>query len=131
MVLDPDGRGAVLTLARDGDGVVGEALRAVLGCEWFDVVRVSERLDMWIDDEGLTVGDPVMNEAATRIARFYALVWQPYVGRVVFASHDGNGATVGLSEDQCAALTAAVAEWGGVMVSAAAHPASAANGVTR
>ncbi|MGB7237816.1 MAG: hypothetical protein WBD41_17800 [Rhodococcus sp. (in: high G+C Gram-positive bacteria)] len=126
MVLDPDGRGAVLMLPRESDGGVGTGLRAVLECRWFDVVRCSDRLDMWIDDEGLIVGDPVMNEVATRIASFYGLSWQKYAGRVVFASNTTEGATVGLSDGQVAALTTSITEWGGAVVSAALHPAYSA-----
>jgi hypothetical protein len=39
---------------------------------------------MWLDDEGLNVAEPVVNEVATRIAPFYGFTWQPYVGPVVF-----------------------------------------------
>jgi hypothetical protein len=63
-------------------------------------------LDMWLDEEGLCVGEPVVNEVATRIARFYGFTWQPHVGPVVFASVDDEGETRSLVGEQIAALLA-------------------------
>ncbi|MFD7011168.1 DUF3846 domain-containing protein [Rhodococcus jostii] len=82
----------------------GAALRSAIGCCWFDVVRLTDELDMWIDDEGAIVADAEVNLMATAIARAHGAIWQPFCGVVVFAAHDGNGATVGLSDAQRDAL---------------------------
>ncbi|WP_368680373.1 DUF3846 domain-containing protein (plasmid) [Rhodococcus opacus] len=77
----------------------GAAIRAAIGCRWFDVVRLGPDLDMWVDDEGATLADARVNVTATMIARVHGAIWQPFCGVAVFAAHDGRGATVGLSED--------------------------------
>ncbi|MGV9867260.1 hypothetical protein [Rhodococcus koreensis] len=59
---------------------------------------------MWVDDEGAIVADAEVNLMATAIARAYGAIWQPFCGVVVFAAHDGNGETVGLSDAQRDAL---------------------------
>ena len=81
-----DGRhlAAVIELTGTEERGVGAALRAALDCRVFDVVRVGPGLDMWIDEEGLLVGEPVVNRVATLIAKAHGFVWQRYVGAVVF-----------------------------------------------
>lgn len=97
-----DGRPEVIDLGA-GEST-GAAIRSAIGCRWFDVVRLTEELDMWVDDEGAIVADAEVNLVATAIARAYGAIWQPFCGVVVFAAHDGNGATVGLSDAQKDAL---------------------------
>ena len=112
--LDVDGTATVIELEQTEAGV-GEALRAALDCRFFDVVRLGDGLDMWLDEEGLLVAEPVVNSVATRIARFHGFIWQPYVGPVVFASVDDEGETESLVGAQVAALLA-TAHVGGVAV---------------
>jgi hypothetical protein len=91
-----DGRPEVIDLgARESTGA---AIRTAIGCRWFDVVRLSPDLDMWIDDEGAVLADAQVNVVATAIARAYGAIWQPFCGVAVFAAHDRHGETVGLSE---------------------------------
>jgi len=76
-------------------------LYGVIGCRSVDVVRLGDNMDMWLDDEGMLVGK--VNGPATRLARSYGFVWQPYFGVVVVtggADRDGN--TVGLDETRAA-----------------------------
>ncbi len=61
-----------------------------------------------VDDEGAIVADAEVNLVATAIARAHGAIWQPFCGAVVFAAHDGNGATVGLSDAQKEALLTGV-----------------------
>ena len=97
-----DGRLEVIDLgARESTGA---AIRSAIGCRWFDVVRLGRDLDMWVDDEGAIQADARVNLMATAIARAHGAIWQPFCGAVVFAAHDGNGATVGLSDAQKDAL---------------------------
>ncbi|RYD13995.1 MAG: DUF3846 domain-containing protein [Lysobacteraceae bacterium] len=91
-----DGRPEVIDLGV-GEST-GAAIRAAIGCRWFDVVRLSPDLDMWIDDEGATLADAQVNVVATAIARAYGAIWQPFCGVAVFAAHDRHGETVGLPE---------------------------------
>lgn len=97
-----DGHPEVIDLgARES---TGSAIRSAIGCRWFDVVRLTPDLDMWVDDEGAIQADAQVNLMATAIARAHGAIWQPFCGAVVFAAHDGNGATVGLSDAQKDAL---------------------------
>ncbi|WML66158.1 hypothetical protein [Rhodococcus sp. AH-ZY2] len=57
--VDVDGTAAVIELAGTEERGVGAALRAALDCRMFDVVRIGPGLDMWIDEEGLLVGEPL------------------------------------------------------------------------
>nr|WP_250776435.1 DUF3846 domain-containing protein [Rhodococcus sp. MSC1_016] len=92
-----DGRPEVIDLGV-GEST-GAAVRAAIGCRWFDAVRLSPDLDMWIDDEGATLADAQVNVVATGIARAYGAIWQPFCGVAVFgAPHDRHGETVGLSD---------------------------------
>lgn len=88
----PDG--AVTEVALPA-GRVLEALYGVIGCRCVDVVRLREGLDMWVDDEGMLAGDA--SEPATRLARTYGFVWQPYFGVVVVTGGaDAAGDTLSL-----------------------------------
>ncbi|MDH6293177.1 DUF3846 domain-containing protein [Rhodococcus opacus] len=91
-----DGRPEVIDLGV-GEST-GAAIRAAIGCRWFDVVRLGPDLDMWIDDEGAVLADAQVNVVATAIARVHGAIWQPFWGVAVFAAHDRDGETVGLSE---------------------------------
>ncbi|MFD0600252.1 hypothetical protein ACFQZ4_54655 [Catellatospora coxensis] len=93
-----DGRLEVIDLgARES---AGAAIRSAIGCRWFDVVRLGRDLDTCVDDEGAIQADARVNLMATAIARAHGAIWQPFCGAVVFAAHDGSGATVGLSDAQ-------------------------------
>lgn len=85
----------------------GVVYRAVLRCRYFDVVALTSRLDMWIDDEGL-YNHPV-NPIATALARRHGFIWQPYHGPVLLtAGADADGNTLPLNEDQARALLTSV-----------------------
>lgn len=62
----------------------GAAIRSAIGCRWFDVVRLTRELDMWVDDEGAIQADAQINLMATAIARAHGAIWQPLCGVVVF-----------------------------------------------
>jgi len=85
----------------------GTVYRAVLRCRYFDVVALTSRLDMWIDDEGLYT-HPV-NPIATALAQRHGFIWQPYHGPVLLTGGaDADGNTLPLTEDQARALLASV-----------------------
>lgn len=125
--IEISGRAEVVEL-RANEREIGEALREVLDCRSFEVVRLASGLDMLIDEEGLFADSPEVNRLATRIARSYGLRWQSYVGRVVFASTDREGNTRSLSEDQVAALVN-TADFGGLLVLDASRDATNGPGV--
>ncbi len=102
---------------------VGAGLRAALDCRMFGVVRIGSGLDMWIDEEGLLVGEPVVNRVATLIAKAHGFVWQRYVGAVVFTSVDDEGETLSLREGQVEALLTTARLGGAVVVDATVEEA--------
>ncbi|WKX01984.1 DUF3846 domain-containing protein (plasmid) [Rhodococcus aetherivorans] len=116
--VDVDGTAAVIELAGTEERGVGAALRAALDCQTFDLVRIGPGLDMWIDEEGLLVGEPVVNRVATLIAKAHGFVWQRYVGAVVFTSVDDEGETQSLREGQVEALLTTARLGGAVVVDA-------------
>ena len=59
------------------------ALYAVIDCDALDVVRLTEHLDMWVDDEGMIIDAPVVNMAATILAHHFGRYSQLYFGTVV------------------------------------------------
>ena len=98
LVIYPDGAvvDVLLEAGRVLDGSYG-----VIGCRSVDVVRLGDNMDMWLDDEGMLVGK--VNGPATRLARSYGFVWQPYFGVVVVTGGaDREGNTVGLDETRAA-----------------------------
>ena len=93
-------------LDEDG-GIPLDTLQKAVGglIDHTDVCRPSgdtagmRRLDMWVNDEGKLLCQP-LNCAATRIsyaARFYG---DFIVGDVIVCAHDGDGRSVGLSESE-------------------------------
>lgn len=73
---------------------------------YVDVVRVNDRVDMWLNDEGLILGQED-NRRAMRIVRALGTLTQPYVGGVVFAGCSPEGETVGLPEEVLREIEAA------------------------
>jgi hypothetical protein len=84
-----------------------------IGCQWVDVVRLDpdKGFDMWIDDEGAVVAEPVVNVVATGIARQHGFDWQPYYGTVVFAASNDEGDTIDLPEEHRTLLLAISERW--------------------
>ncbi|HZM65150.1 MAG TPA: DUF3846 domain-containing protein [Nakamurella sp.] len=90
-------------------GRVLEGMYGAIGCRCVDVVRLDDSMDMWVDDEGMLVGE--VNRPATRLARSCGFVWQPYFGVVVVtggADRDGN--TVSLAAAQMAEVRGLLTE---------------------
>lgn len=84
-------------------------LYAAIGCTAVDVVRLTDQLDMWVDDEGLY--NSSINPLATKLAHHFqsdipARYRQPYFGTAVFLGIDQNTGET-LSMIGAAQLTAA------------------------
>ena len=108
LLVTTDGQVVEINLPADSRAQL-TVLRAVLRCGLVDVVRLTTRLDMWIDDEGL-YNHPV-NPAATLLARRYGFTWQPYHGPVLLTgSADDDGETLPLTRDKLLALLAALGD---------------------
>lgn len=71
-------------------------LYGAIGCRAVDLVRITDVLDMWVDDEGLFVEEPRINYGACMVAVALGALRQPYFGTVVFACHDQEGDTTSL-----------------------------------
>lgn len=78
LVIETDGTVYDIELPSTGSAAVK---RQHIGCRLIDVVALTDRVDMWIDEEGYGIA-PV-NHAATALARHYGLVWQNYHGNVI------------------------------------------------
>jgi hypothetical protein len=80
------------------DAAVLAGLYAAIGCDRVDVVSLAGDVDMWLDDEGLLVAEPVFNPRATFIAERFGVDDQPYCGVAVFTGGVGSdGRTESLS----------------------------------
>lgn len=102
LVVHPDGEIIEVNLK---PGVSHLALmREHMNCARVDVVALTDRLDMWIDDEGL-YNHPV-NPTGTALARRHGFVWQPYHGPVMLCSVDEGGHSIDLTRDQLLAVLA-------------------------
>ena len=104
----------VVELSTDagGDGTHLQALYAALDVRLVDVIRLSDDIDAWLDDEGRVNGSEP-NSLAT--AMFRAFGWHlnhgdNVRGAVLFAGHDGEGGMCSLSARQDAILRDAFAQ---------------------
>ena len=63
---DDDQRIGVPTVHRADAGEASDVwIRRAVGCQWFDVVGLFGRWDLWIDDEGALMADRRVNSLAT------------------------------------------------------------------
>lgn len=82
-------------------------MRAVIRCDRYDLVALTTRLDMWIDDEGI-YRHPV-NKLASLLAARHGFNHQPYHGPVLLTGGaDEDGETVPLNPDMVRALLTSV-----------------------
>ncbi|MET9019245.1 DUF3846 domain-containing protein [Actinopolymorpha sp. NPDC004070] len=114
LVLAVDGTVTAITLP-DRDRL--KAMYAALGCDLVDVVSLTDKIDMWLDDEGI-YNHPA-NPYATQLARRYGHTHQPYFGPVLLCGVTSDGDSINLSPAQ---TQAAIAQITDVLVSIGAHP---------
>lgn len=84
-------------------------MRTALGCDMVDVLRLSDHLDMWFDDEYLYnhAGQP--NTLATEIARRFQPGASTILGPVLLTGIDqSTGETLPLTVDRLRMLLSAV-----------------------
>lgn len=95
-----------------GGGTHLQALYEALGVRLVDVIRLSDDIDAWLDDEGRVNGSEP-NHLAT--AMFRAFGWHlnhgdDIRGAVLFAGHDSEGGMCSLSTRQDAVVRDAFAQ---------------------
>lgn len=102
VLLTPQGDIVQIDLPADGGDRL-TVMYSVMRCRNVDVVALTDRLDMWLDDEGL-YNHPV-NPLATYLAVRHGFTWQKYHGPVlVTGGADADGDTLPLTADQVRAL---------------------------
>ncbi|MFD9047754.1 DUF3846 domain-containing protein [Streptomyces zaomyceticus] len=108
LLITPKGEITLVELPAD----TGERLTAMyslMRCDSVDVVALTNRLDMWLDDEGL-FRQPV-NRLATLVARRFGWTYQSYHGAVLLTGGaNEEGETLPLSEDKTRALLASLTD---------------------
>ncbi|GAA5021667.1 DUF3846 domain-containing protein [Actinopolymorpha pittospori] len=114
IVIETDGRVGAVALP-DHDRL--KTMYAVLHCHNVDVVSLTSKIDMWLDDEGM-YNHPV-NPYATELARRYGLTHQPYFGPALLCGVTRDGDTINLTHDQAKAALTLIID---VLVSLGAHP---------
>lgn len=96
----PDGSRGRMEITAEGprgDQSVLKDLYEAIGCRTVDVVRLAERLDMWLDDDGMYTQE--VNRLATLVAWSFGYQAQEYYGTVVFlGGANAAGDTIGLKE---------------------------------
>jgi hypothetical protein len=106
LVIHPDGEIVEVNLNPGADHLA--LMREHLDCRYVDVVALTDRLDMWIDDEGL-YAQPV-NPWATALAHRHGFVWQNYRGPVLLCSVDRDGDSIDLNLAQTRATLIQLAD---------------------
>lgn len=99
LVIHPDGSLVEINLNPGADHLA--LMREHLGCRLVDCVSLTNRIDMWIDDEGLFTQP--LNGPATLLAHEFGLTWQPYHGPVLLCGVTAGGDSIDLDRDQIVA----------------------------
>ncbi|MFD9099417.1 DUF3846 domain-containing protein [Streptomyces collinus] len=103
LVLRPDASFEITEWPGDSTANL-RTLYTAIGCTHVDVVDLSPKVSMWLDDDGIHTGAPV-NKWATLLYAITAPLHQNYYGTAVFTGGpDAQGDTTGLTRDSCDAL---------------------------
>jgi hypothetical protein len=93
--IDEDGTLTVVTLDNTSITDIAAGIRKQVGCEVFDLLRLPDRIDMWIDDEGLYRAN--INPVASAIGHLHETA-DVICGPVLFLS--SNGDALSLTDEQ-------------------------------
>lgn len=101
-----------VTLTREAGGTHLASLYAALGVRLVDVIRLTDDIDCWVDDEGRVNGS---DENPLGTSMFRAFGWHlahddTVRGSMLFAGHDGRGGMVSLTDRQREILADALAQ---------------------
>lgn len=113
LVLRPDADAfEAAGITPDTSGRHLRSLYAALDVSLVDVIRLTDDIDAWVDDEG-RVNGAAENLLGTGLLRAFGwhLAHDDAVrGAILFAGHDGQGGMASLTERQCEVLTDALAQ---------------------
>lgn len=90
---------------RRENGYLLNSMYNLLGCRSVDVIRLTDNIDLWVDDEGMLVSDPQVNTVLMNITYAFGHGYQPLYGAGLFLSVDSkSGETVSLTAEQVAVV---------------------------
>lgn len=95
--IDEDGTLTVVTIDNTSITGIAAGIRLQVGCEVFDLLRFPDRIDMWLDDEGLYRAN--VNPVASAIGHLHETA-DVICGPVLFLSSNGDGDTLSLTDEQ-------------------------------
>lgn len=92
----------VMDVKAESDWTVGiDEMYRLVNCDTLDVVRLTDEIDMWVDDEGLMKSDNFLQTFVYEGRKLH----QPYAGNVLILAHNDEGDTIGLTDAQVEHLT--------------------------
>lgn len=111
--IDLDGSFVAVKIDDTTDRLRTAGMKEQIGCALFDVIRLPENIDVWVDDEGLYRSE--YNPELTEMVRLHLQPsWEGVFGRGLFLGvNPDTGETVSLTLDQ---MTTAVGWWRAVTV---------------
>ncbi|MEO7017039.1 MAG: DUF3846 domain-containing protein [Leifsonia sp.] len=103
--IDLDGTIAAVKIEETTFGQRMAGMKEHIGCAVFDVIRLPENIDVWVDDEGMYRSE--VNSELTGIVRLHQPDWDTVFGRgLILGVNPATGDTVSLSLDQMASVVA-------------------------
>ena len=97
----------ITTLNLNPDSI-GADIAAAIGCSMFDVVGLTDDIDLFVDDEGLINGSP-LNLPATVLAHLLGSRTVIF-GTAIAVSVNDSGETIGLTDHQLARIQTGLAQ---------------------
>ena len=85
---------------RRENGYLLNSMYDLLGCRSVDVIRLTDSIDLWVDDEGMLVSEPKVNTVLMNITYAFGHGYQPLFGSGLFLSTNEDGETVSLTPEQ-------------------------------
>jgi hypothetical protein len=87
-----------------GEGIwFMRSLRALVGAEHVERIRITDRWEFWLDEDGWAAGKAV-NQAATRVARGFGARFSLRGTVVITGADDGAAGSAALSRAQADAI---------------------------
>ncbi|MBB5643649.1 DUF3846 domain-containing protein [Cryobacterium roopkundense] len=87
---------------------IGQDIAAAIGCSMFDVVGLTDNIDLFVDDEGLINGSP-LNLPATVLAHLLGSRTVIF-GTAIAVSANDDGETIGLTDHQLERIQTGLAQ---------------------
>ena len=103
MLVPVDGLPEVVDLAGSEGILFIRSLRALVGAKWVEPVRITDRWEFWLDEDGWAAGKPV-NQAASRVAGAFSARLSLRGTVVITGVDDGAAGSAALSRGQVDAI---------------------------